>query len=62
MEEWKSALDVLCDCRMPIKLKGKFRRTAIKSSILYVTKMLDGQKATHAKNECSGDDNASLYR
>ena len=33
--KWRSATSVLCDCRMPIKLKGKFYRTAIRPAMLY---------------------------
>ncbi|TQD83397.1 hypothetical protein C1H46_031042 [Malus baccata] len=35
--KWKSASGVLCDRRMPLKLKGKFYRTAIRSAMLYGT-------------------------
>ncbi|KAM2014503.1 hypothetical protein ACFX16_045151 [Malus domestica] len=33
----KSASGVLCDRRMPLKLKGKFYRTAIRLAMLYGT-------------------------
>ncbi|KAM1139557.1 hypothetical protein ACFX19_040433 [Malus domestica] len=33
----KSASGVLCDCRRPLKLKGKFYRTAIRLAMLYGT-------------------------
>ncbi|KAM1306512.1 hypothetical protein ACFX2H_008887 [Malus domestica] len=35
--KWKSASRVLCDRRRPLKLKGKFYRTAIRSAMLYGT-------------------------
>ncbi|KAM1006091.1 hypothetical protein ACFX2I_002875 [Malus domestica] len=35
--KWKSAFGVLCDRRMPLKLKGKFYRMAIRSAMLYGT-------------------------
>ncbi|KAM1491852.1 hypothetical protein ACFX10_023850 [Malus domestica] len=35
--KWKSASSVLCDRRMPLKLKGKFYRTTIKPAMLYGT-------------------------
>jgi hypothetical protein len=33
--KWRQASSVLCDPRMPIKLKGKFYRTAIRPAMLY---------------------------
>ena len=35
--KWKSASGVLCDRRRPLKLKGKFYRTAIRLAMLYGT-------------------------
>ncbi|KAM1225087.1 hypothetical protein ACFX2G_044844 [Malus domestica] len=35
--KWKSASGVLCDRRMPLKLKGKFYRTTIRPAMLYGT-------------------------
>ncbi|KAM1765238.1 hypothetical protein ACFX11_004391 [Malus domestica] len=35
--KWKSASGVLCDCRMPLKLKEKFYRTTIRPAMLYGT-------------------------
>ncbi|KAB2606459.1 hypothetical protein D8674_006176 [Pyrus ussuriensis x Pyrus communis] len=35
--KWKSASGVLCDHRMPLKLKGKFYRVTISPAILYGT-------------------------
>ncbi|KAM1321398.1 hypothetical protein PS2_014084 [Malus domestica] len=35
--KWKSVSGVLCDRRRPLKLKGKFYRTAIRSAMLYGT-------------------------
>ncbi|KAM2067302.1 hypothetical protein ACFX1T_043651 [Malus domestica] len=35
--KWKSASGVLCDRRRPLKLKGKFYRTAIRPAMLYGT-------------------------
>ena len=36
--KWKSASGVLCDRRMPLKLKEIFYRTAIRPTMLYDTK------------------------
>jgi hypothetical protein len=33
--KWRQASDVLCDPRVPLKLKGKFYRTAIRPVMLY---------------------------
>jgi hypothetical protein len=33
--KWRQASGVLCDPRVPLKLKGKFYRTAIQSAMLY---------------------------
>jgi hypothetical protein len=33
--KWHPASDVLCDPRVPLKLKGKFYRTAIRHAMLY---------------------------
>ena len=33
--KWRSAPRVLCDCRIPIKLKGKFYKTVIRPVLLY---------------------------
>lgn len=37
--KWKSALEVLCDCKMPIKLRGNFFffKNAIQPAMLYGT-------------------------
>ena len=35
--KWRSASGVLCDRRIPVKLKGKFYRTAIRPAMLYGT-------------------------
>ncbi|KAM1952113.1 hypothetical protein ACFX15_006643 [Malus domestica] len=35
--KWKSASGVLCDRRIPLKLKGKFYRTTIRLAMLYGT-------------------------
>ena len=36
--EWRSASRLLCYCRIPIKLKGKFYKIAIRPTMLYGTK------------------------
>ena len=33
--KWRSASGVLCDRRIPVKLKGKFYRTAVRPALLY---------------------------
>jgi hypothetical protein len=33
--KWRQVSDVLCDPRVPLKIKGKFYRTAIRPTMLY---------------------------
>jgi hypothetical protein len=33
--KWRQASDVLCGSRVPLKLKGRFYRTAIRPAMLY---------------------------
>ena len=35
--KWRKALGVLCDKKVPLKMKGKFYRTAVKPATLYGT-------------------------
>jgi len=35
--KWRSTTGVLCDCNIPLYLKGKFYRTAIRPALLYST-------------------------
>jgi Reverse transcriptase (RNA-dependent DNA polymerase). len=35
--KWRSATGVLCDRRVPVKLKGKFYKTAVRPALLYGT-------------------------
>ena len=34
--KWRRASGVLCDKKVPLKLKGKFYRTAVRPVLLYV--------------------------
>jgi hypothetical protein len=36
--KWKRASGLLCGMKVPLKLKGKFDRSAVKPAILYGTK------------------------
>jgi len=52
--KWRSATGVLCDCDIPLWLKGKFYRTAIRPALLYATeywaiKRLHAQKISVAE-------------
>jgi len=35
--KWRRASGVLCDQKVPLKLKGKFYRTSVRSAMLYGT-------------------------
>jgi hypothetical protein len=35
--KWRQSSDILCDPRVPLKLKSKFYRTAIQPTMLYET-------------------------
>ncbi|EXB53610.1 putative alpha-ketoglutarate-dependent dioxygenase [Morus notabilis] len=50
--KWKNATRVICDGKMPIKLKGKFYRTVIRPAMLYVPPWL--MKVTQKINEETG--------
>ncbi|CAN6572814.1 unnamed protein product [Malus baccata var. baccata] len=50
--KWKSASGVLCDRRRPLKLRGKFYRTAIRPAMLH--QMVHGRKdLLFPKRNCS---------
>jgi hypothetical protein len=36
MVKWRSVSGVLCDTKVPLKLKGKFYRTTVRSTMLYM--------------------------
>ena len=42
--KWKNAIEVLCDHNMPMSLKGKFYRTAVRPSLLYGTECWANKK------------------
>jgi hypothetical protein len=35
--KWNQASNVMCDPRVPLKVRGKFYRTAIRTTMLYAT-------------------------
>ena len=49
--KWRQASDILCDKRVPQKLKSKFYRTAIRPAILYGAKCWP-TKIRHSTTEC----------
>ncbi|KAL5172393.1 hypothetical protein HKD37_16G045160 [Glycine soja] len=49
--KWRKALGVLCDAKVPIKLKGKFYRTAVRPAILYGTECW-AVKSQHENKVC----------
>jgi hypothetical protein len=52
--KWRQASDVICDKRVPQKLKGKFYRTTIRPAMLYGA-VLAYKKATCPAIKCSRD-------
>ena len=47
--KWRQASGILCDKRVPHKLKGKFYRTAIRPAMLY------GAECWPTKRQCRGN-------
>ena len=56
--KWRQASGILCDRRVPQKLKGKFYRTAIRPAMLYGAECWLHKKATCPTTECSRDADA----
>jgi len=46
---------ILYDKRIPMRLKGKFYKSVVRSTILYYS-VLGGEQENRAKNECSRDE------
>jgi hypothetical protein len=46
--KWKRAENVLCDTKVPPKLKEKFHQTAVRPMMLYGT-VLDSEEPTQEK-------------
>ena len=57
--KWRSATGVLCDHNIPLWLKGKFYRTAIRPALLY-DRMLGYKETSCPEDECSRDAHVSL--
>ena len=57
--KWKSVLILLCDYRIPTKLKGKFYKFAIRSALPYVTECWDVKKQ-HTHNMSSWNENVKM--
>jgi hypothetical protein len=53
--KWRQASGILCDKRVPQKLKGKFYRTAIRPTMLYGAECWLTKKTTCPANECNRD-------
>lgn len=57
--KWKSVLVLFCDSRIPIKLKGKFYKLAIRLALLYVIECWDVKKQ-HTHNMSSWNENVKV--
>ncbi len=60
--KWRSASALLCDRKVPLKLKGKFYRTAIRPALLYGTECWATKYENEQKNASDGDENAMDVR
>ena len=56
---WRSASAVLCDKRVPLKLKGKFH-TVIRPAKLYGTETASMKKTEEKKNGRSRNENVEM--
>lgn len=45
--KWRLAFGVLCNKKIPLKLKGKFYRMIVRPSLLYGVGVLANQKNSH---------------
>lgn len=50
---WRAASGVMCDRKVPLKLKGKFYRAAIRPAMLYGSECWAGKKALESKLEAA---------
>ena len=46
---WRAASGVLCDKRVPLKLKGKFHKTVVRTAMLYGTERASMRKTEEKK-------------
>ena len=58
--DWKRCSGVLCDRRMPVKLKGKVYKTVVRPALLYGDETWATTRGHEARLESKRDDDAEM--